>query len=96
VVGHALVQHRDGISRERLIICPASDSPPTRVSPHGPAQVLLWYGGVTHLRATLTPGSLAGFSVLLTGDNLLNKQTGEPDNSAVRRGRTARLDPRAF
>jgi iron complex outermembrane receptor protein len=48
----------------------------------------LWYGGVTHLRATLTRDLWRGFSVLLTGDNLLNKQTGEPDNSAVLPGRT--------
>ncbi len=48
----------------------------------------LGYGGVTHLRATLTRELWRRVGVLLTGDNLLNRQTGEPDNLAVLPGRT--------
>jgi iron complex outermembrane receptor protein len=47
-----------------------------------------WYDGVTHLRATLTRDVWRSLSVMLTGDNLLNNQTGEPDNIAVLPGRT--------
>jgi iron complex outermembrane receptor protein len=46
------------------------------------------YAGVTHLRATFTHDLRFRFSLMLTGDNLLNKQTGEPDNIAVLPGRT--------
>ncbi|MBI4503873.1 MAG: TonB-dependent receptor [Gemmatimonadetes bacterium] len=46
------------------------------------------YPGVTHLRATFARDLRFGFSLLLTGDNLLNHQTGEPDNVAVLPGRT--------
>jgi iron complex outermembrane receptor protein len=46
------------------------------------------YPGVTHLRATFTRELRSGFSLLLMGDNLLNRQTGEPDDIAVLPGRT--------
>jgi iron complex outermembrane receptor protein len=46
------------------------------------------YPGVTHLRATFTRELRSGFSLMLMGDNLLNQQTGEPDNIAVLPGRT--------
>jgi iron complex outermembrane recepter protein len=52
------------------------------------------YGGVTHLKATATFNLLRGFALTLTGDNLLNRQTGEPDNVTVLPGRTISLGVR--
>ena len=46
------------------------------------------YSGVTHLRATLTRELFYGFSLTVVGENLLNYQTGEPDNVTVLPGRT--------
>jgi iron complex outermembrane receptor protein len=52
------------------------------------------YPGVTHLRATLTRDLWWRVAVLIAGDNLLNLQTGEPDNLAVLPGRTLTLSLR--
>jgi iron complex outermembrane receptor protein len=46
------------------------------------------YPGVTRLRATLGATLARNFGFTLTGDNLLNYQTGEPDNITVLPGRT--------
>ncbi len=49
------------------------------------------YGGVTRLRASFSRDLLRGFSLVLTGDNLLGQQRGEPDNVTVVPGRTLSL-----
>ena len=46
------------------------------------------YPGVTHLRATASWMITHGVGLHLTADNLLNQQTGEPDNSTILPGRT--------
>jgi iron complex outermembrane receptor protein len=53
------------------------------------------YGGVTHVgvRASLRLGRSSALT--LTGDNLLNRQLGEPDNVTVLPGRTVTLGVRA-
>ncbi|HEX2187925.1 MAG TPA: TonB-dependent receptor, partial [Longimicrobiaceae bacterium] len=53
------------------------------------------YPGITHLRATVARDLRPGVSVVLTGDNLLNRQLGEPDNVTVLPGRTVMLGLRA-
>lgn len=46
------------------------------------------YSGVTRLRATVSRDLLRGFSLVVTGDNLLNQQRGEPDDVTILPGRT--------
>jgi iron complex outermembrane receptor protein len=46
------------------------------------------YEGVTRLRATFTRGLPGGLTFLLSGDNLLGRQRGEPDNVTIVPGRT--------
>lgn len=53
------------------------------------------YNGFTHLRASFTRDLARGFTLLFTGDNLLGKQLGEPDNLTVVPGRTVSVGVRA-
>ena len=53
------------------------------------------YDGNTHLRATASRDLGRGLTFLVTGDNLLNTQLGEPDNTTVLPGRTISLGVRA-
>lgn len=46
------------------------------------------YDGVTRLRATFTRDLFRGLAFVMTGDNLLGRQRGEPDNVTVVPGRT--------
>ena len=46
------------------------------------------YAGVTRLRASYSRDLLRGLSFMLTGDNLLGQQRGEPDNATIVPGRT--------
>ena len=55
----------------------------------------LKYGGVTRLRASVGRGLFRGLSVNLSGENLLNRQHGEPDNVTVVPGRTLNFGLRA-
>lgn len=55
----------------------------------------LHYNGFTHLRTTVTRSFARGVSLLLTADNLLDKQVGEPDNLTVVPGRTFSFGVRA-
>jgi iron complex outermembrane receptor protein len=48
----------------------------------------LKYSGVTRLRASVGRGLYRGLSINLSGENLLNRQHGEPDNVTVVPGRT--------
>jgi iron complex outermembrane recepter protein len=53
------------------------------------------YAGVTHLNAVATLDVRGGLVLVLTGDNLLDHQRGEPDNVTVVPGRTLTLGIRA-
>lgn len=53
------------------------------------------YNGSTHLRATFARDLTPSFTLLLSGDNLLDKQTGEPDNLTVVPGRTVSVGVKA-
>ncbi len=59
----------------------------------GPALRSYWvtYPGVTHLRATASWTLGPRLTLTARGDNLLNVQTGEPDNVTVLPGRTIML-----
>ncbi len=48
----------------------------------------LTYPGVTQLRAAVTADLFFDFTLSLAGENLLDRQTGEPDNVTVLPGRT--------
>ena len=53
------------------------------------------YDGVTRLRASVSRDIGRGVTVQLTGDNLLDRQHGEPDNATVLPGRTVTAGLRA-
>ncbi len=53
------------------------------------------YNGDTHLRLTGSRNLSRGISLLLTGENLLGGQLGEPDNVTIRLGRTVTAGLRA-
>jgi iron complex outermembrane receptor protein len=53
------------------------------------------YPGITHLRATAARDVRPGLSLVLSGDNLLGRQVGEPDNVTVLPGRTLTFGLRA-
>jgi outer membrane cobalamin receptor len=53
------------------------------------------YSGVTRLRASFARNLFRGVSMTVTGDNLLNRQLGEPDNITVVPGRTITFGLRA-
>lgn len=55
----------------------------------------LRYSGVTRLRASLGRSLFRGLSFTLSGENLLDRQRGEPDNVTVVPGRTLSLGLRA-
>ena len=53
------------------------------------------YPGVTRLEATAARDLRRGFTVVLSGSNLLDQQQGEPDNTTLLPGRTVTLGLRA-
>lgn len=53
------------------------------------------YPGVTRLNASAARDLRRGFTLVLTGDNLLDRQFDEPDNATVVPGRTVTLGVRA-
>ena len=53
------------------------------------------YSGVTRLRASVGRNLFRGLSFTLSGENLLNRQHGEPDNITVVPGRTVSFGLRA-
>ena len=55
----------------------------------------LRYGGVTRLRASIGRNLFRGLGFTLSGENLLNRQHGEPDNITVVPGRTLSFGLRA-
>jgi iron complex outermembrane receptor protein len=82
----------DWINYDRLALARAytsADGPPLR-SLVGPHLRAYWrsYDGDTHLRLTTSREIGRGVGLVLTGDNLLGGQVGEPDNVTIRPGRT--------
>jgi iron complex outermembrane receptor protein len=55
----------------------------------------LRYAGVTRLRASIGRNLFSGLAFTLSGENLLNRQHGEPDNITVVPGRTLTLGLKA-
>jgi len=55
----------------------------------------LRYSGVTRLRASISKMLFRGLSFTMSGENLLNRQHGEPDNITVVPGRTLSLGLKA-
>jgi iron complex outermembrane receptor protein len=53
------------------------------------------YGGVTRLRASLSRELGRGLALTVGGDNLLDRQRGEPDDATVVPGRSVTLGIRA-
>ena len=53
------------------------------------------YDGSTHLRASITRQFSRGLSLVVTGENLLGAQRGEPDNVTILPGRTVTTGLRA-
>lgn len=53
------------------------------------------YDGNTHLRASVSRSFGRGLSLIVTGENLLNQQRGEPDNVTIVPGRTVTTGLRA-
>lgn len=53
------------------------------------------YAGITHLRATWNRELSRGLTLTVAGDNLLNRQRGEPDDITVLPGRTLSVGLRA-
>jgi iron complex outermembrane receptor protein len=53
------------------------------------------YDGNTHLRASVSRAFGRGLSLIITGENLLNQQRGEPDNATIVPGRTVTTGLRA-
>lgn len=88
----------DWINYDRLALARAFrvDSDPSR-DLVGPALRPYWlvYSGITHLRATAAWSLGPRLALTLSGDNLLNRQTGEPDNVTVLPGRTLSVGLRA-
>lgn len=88
----------DWINYDRLALTQAfrEDSGPVR-NFVGPSLRQYWrtYPGITHLRATASWSFSPRLALTLSGDNLLNQQTGEPDNVTVLPGRTVSLGLRA-
>ena len=70
---------------------------PGITTPHGSALRSYWrtYTGVTRLRAAFARDITPAFGLVFSGDNLLNYQSGEPDNVTIVPGRTLRAGLRA-
>jgi len=88
----------DWINYDRIALARAFAAGPAAGTPLKPLQLRdYWreYQGNTHLRATFTRELRSGMTLLFRGDNLLNLQVGEPDNSTVVPGRTLSLGLRA-
>lgn len=98
--GASLTAYRafDWINYDRLAL--ARDFQADTRAPHEMAGAQLrnyWrrYDGATRLNATATFQLPRGTTIVLTGDNLLHRQQGEPDNLTVVPGRTLMLGLRA-
>jgi iron complex outermembrane receptor protein len=83
----------DGLALARAA-APGTSDPADFV---GPKLRAYWrrYAGVTRLSASASRDVGRGLALVLTGDNLLDRQEGEPDNATVLPGRTVMAGVRA-
>jgi iron complex outermembrane recepter protein len=89
----------DWVNYDRLALASAGVSGEPLPSPDqmGPWLRSFWrtYGGVTRLQLTTSRDLRRGVALVLTGENLLDRQLGEPDNVTVLPGRTITAGIRA-
>ncbi len=87
----------DWINYDRIALARASSADTTGTSVVGSELRAFWrkYDGVPRLRATFTRDLGGGLALVLSGENLLDRQIGEPDNITVLPGRTLTLGFRA-
>lgn len=88
----------DWINYDRLALARvAVDSSPDAPALAGAELRSYWrrYDGVTHLRASLVHDLTRAVGLVLTADNLLDEQRGEPDNVTILPGRSFSLGVRA-
>jgi len=89
-LGHAA----DWLNYDRIALARAlADSVP--ITTAGLRDYWLHYGGTTRLRASFSHDLGSRFSLRISGDNLLDIQTGDPDNATIIPGRTLSLSLRA-
>jgi iron complex outermembrane receptor protein len=92
-----LARAADWTAYDRLALdSAAAGRPPGAASLSGAWLRGFWrdYDGVTRLRASISRDLFRGAELTLTGDNLLDQRTGEPDNATVLAGRTVTLGAR--
>jgi outer membrane receptor protein involved in Fe transport len=89
----------DWVNYDRLALAwaVANDQYPSSHDEMGPWLRGFWrtYDGVTRLRLTTSRDLRRGIALVLTGENLLDYQLGEPDNVTVLPGRTITVGVRA-
>ncbi|HEU0016081.1 MAG TPA: TonB-dependent receptor, partial [Longimicrobium sp.] len=88
----------DWINYDRLVLAEAwAAAGPEREELSGDRLRDFWraYDGDTEVGATVTAEVRPGLRLLLTGENLLGSQLGEPDNVTIRAGRTLTFGIRA-
>ena len=80
----------DWVNYDRVALATALATSTPGMSLVGPSLRAYWrtYTGVTRVRANFTHELSRGLSAVLTGENLLNQQEGEPDNLTKLPGRT--------
>lgn len=87
----------DWINYDRIALARASSTETTGASVVGSELRNFWrkYDGVPRLRAMFSRDIGGGLALVLSGENLLDRQIGEPDNITVLPGRTLTLGFRA-
>ena len=90
----SLSRAADWLNYDRIALARAqADS--TTITTAGLRAFWLHYDGTTRLRASLNRDLGSRLSLRLTGDNLLDLQTGDPDNATIVPGRTISFAVRA-
>jgi iron complex outermembrane receptor protein len=88
----------DWVNYDRLALAEAmAGAPLPQQEPVGARLRSFWreYDGVTRLRASLSREVARGLALVVTGENLLGEQRGEPDDITVLPGRTVTAGIRA-
>ncbi len=80
----------DWVNYDRLALAGARAAGVSAHALSGPQLRSFWrpYPGVTHLNGSFSRSLPHGLSLMLSADNLLNEQRGEPDNLTIVPGRT--------
>ncbi|MGQ0647022.1 MAG: TonB-dependent receptor plug domain-containing protein [Gemmatimonadaceae bacterium] len=92
----SLARASDWINYDWLALATDSHASPQHRPPGGGLrQYWRSYRGVTRLRAAFSRDLTNAFGLVMSGDNLLGQQLGEPDNVTIVPGRTIRAGVRA-